>query len=108
MTQVRSDDWQSKQLRIRFKAFCRAQNALCWLCVQRGADPSFAQIDYDAAPNTPNSFELDHFKPWETYPHLRYEWHNARPSHSRCNRQRGRRMQASVGAHNAWVKPDRW
>ena len=103
MPGYRKDDWQSQQLRARFKAECRMRNALCWICVERG-DIEFAQIDYDAPPLTPNAFELDHFKPWDTHPHLRYMPANCRPSHSRCNRQRGRQMQTN--AEQVWVKPD--
>jgi len=103
---TRRDDWTWQQLRARFKAHCRARNAPCWICVQRGADPSFAQIDYNALPLSPNAFECDHVRPWETHPEARYLWNNLAASHSRCNRQRGKRMQTSEGTQQMWIKPD--
>jgi hypothetical protein len=105
VTQVRRDDWQWQQLRARFKAHCKQRNLLCHICVERG-DIEHARIDYDAEPLRPLAFEADHVRPWETHEHLRYEWNNLAPSHSRCNRQRGRRMQVNAGAHQQWIKPD--
>jgi 5-methylcytosine-specific restriction endonuclease McrA len=106
-TAKRSDDAQYKRLRIWFKAECRRRNEPCWLCVQRGADEKHAAINYDAPQYAPDAFELDHEKPWDTHPHLRYSPQNAKASHSRCNRQRGRRMQKSMpGAQGLWIRPD--
>jgi 5-methylcytosine-specific restriction endonuclease McrA len=106
--QARVDDWQWKQLRIRFKAHCRARNAPCWICVERGADPSFARIDYNAAPYDPSSFNADHARSWEEYPHLRYTFENLRASHRRCNLQRGKRPHTGDGEQHGWVKPENW
>lgn len=59
----------------------KAQNAPCHI----GGHP----IDYDGAPNEPNSFELDHVLPRKTHPHLALDPGNARPSCSKCNRSKG-------------------
>jgi hypothetical protein len=96
---------QWKQLRTKFKAHCRALNALCWICVGRG-DIEHAQIDYDAEPLRPLAFEADHFKPWSTHPYLAYEWVNLRASHVRCNRARRDEEATLVDAQREWVKPD--
>lgn len=97
--------YQWRTLAAKFRAFCRASNALCWLCVQRG-DYEHAQIDYNAKPLSPLAFETDHVKPWSTHPHLQYEWFNLAASHSRCNRQRSDEQANSVGGQQGWVKPD--
>jgi hypothetical protein len=84
------------------------------LCVERG-DYEGALIDYRAKPQSPNAFEADHKKSWVLFPHLRYEWNNLGPSHSRCNRQRqagfNKRVDTSidvtnpVGTKPVWIKP---
>lgn len=48
-------------------------------------------IDYDAAPNTPNSFDLGHKYSWADYPELRYDRANLQQEHARCNRSAGKR-----------------
>lgn len=102
----RTDDGRAKALRLKFKAYCRARNTLCHLCVARG-DLEHAQIDYAAPRFIPNSFEADHKKSWEHYPHLRYEWNNLAASHSRCNRQRRDEVLSESDApQQVWVKPD--
>jgi 5-methylcytosine-specific restriction endonuclease McrA len=101
---TRRDDWTWQQLRARFKAHCRMRNALCHICVERG-DIEHAQIDYNAPPLSPNAFECDHIRPWETHPQARYLWNNLAASHSRCNRARGART-TTPGKQQVWVKPD--
>lgn len=56
--------------------------ANCWLCK--------LPIDYDAVPNTtPDSHNLDHYRPVSTHPELRLDPDNARHSHQLCNQSRG-------------------
>jgi hypothetical protein len=58
--------------------------ANCWLCNGR--------IDYDADPNTtPDSHNLDHFKPVRDYPELQEDPALFRHSHMLCNTTRGAR-----------------
>lgn len=106
-------DYRSEQVIKRFRAICRARNALCHFCVERG-DTEHAQIDYSTkVRNDPNGFEADHLKPWALYPHLRYCIENLAASHRRCNRMHNQHGQKasmvslnSVGAKEVWVKPD--
>ena len=74
---------RNRQLKREHKARCRAANLPCAHC----RDP----IDYDAAPNTPRSFESDHRLPVSTHPHLAYEPSNLIASCCRCNRSRNNR-----------------
>lgn len=54
----------------------------CWLCGE--------SIDYDAPANsTPESHNLDHFKPVRDYPELQQDPTNFRHAHALCNSQRG-------------------
>lgn len=48
-------------------------------------------IDYDAEPNTPNSFDLGHIRSWEHYPELRNDPANLQQEHAGCNRAAGAR-----------------
>ncbi|MDK8637518.1 HNH endonuclease [Corynebacterium imitans] len=73
-----------------YREQCAADGLPCWLCGQ--------PIDYNAAGGTPNAFELDHFYPRTDYPELTWEESNFRPSHSGCNRSRGKRdAPAAIG-----------
>ena len=92
---------QWARLRDRFRDHCRRTNALCHLCVQRG-DVEHAVIDYATA-RSPWSFEADHLKSVDAYPHLAFEWSNLRASHARCNRQKGPK---AVVIEHEWVEPD--
>lgn len=98
----RPTDYRWDQLKAAFKANCRTTGAKCWLCILRG-DVEHADIDYSAPPQSSNAFEADHYYPWDSFPHLRYQWSNLRASHARCNRQRRNDM---PGPPQAWVKPD--
>lgn len=82
-----------RTLKARFKQDCRNRRAPCAL----GHHP----IDYDAVPQSPDSFEADHIKPVKTHPQLAYEYTNLRPACSKCNRAR----QAEPDNQAAWVQP---
>jgi 5-methylcytosine-specific restriction endonuclease McrA len=70
----------------------------CWLC--RTA------IDYVAEPHTtPDSHNLDHFKPFRDYPELNEDPSNFRHAHRACNQSRGART-PSAGLGEAM--PDWW
>lgn len=66
-----------------FKKQMRQEAAPCYICR--------LPIDYDAKPNTPNSFELEHILPLSTHPHLGEDPANLGPSHASCNRSKGAR-----------------
>jgi hypothetical protein len=72
-------------LRADFRAESKQANAPCWICQQR-------TIDYDAPFDdwgNEDRFELDHFFPVSTHPHLQEDPTNFRASHAGCNRDRG-------------------
>lgn len=79
-----------RTVRNEFKSRCKAANAECWL----GHHP----IRYDVE-GLPDSFELDHYQPVSTHPHLVYDPSNFRPSCKRCNRSRG----ATPPVQGQWV-----
>jgi 5-methylcytosine-specific restriction endonuclease McrA len=95
MAAVKPSGYRWRQLRARFRSQCHAAHARCWLCG--------GPIDWDAAPNTPASFEVDHALPRSTHPELAWEPANFRPSHVSCNRSRGHRPHPRAG----WV-PAAW
>lgn len=66
---------------VRAKANQRAKQAPCWIC----GEP----IDYDADPNDPDSFTVDHMVGWAKAPELRYEPSNMQSAHRKCNDARG-------------------
>lgn len=73
---------QYQALRRDFRAKCAAEDAPCWMDGQ--------PIAYDEQDGTvDDSFELDHFYPISTHPHLEMDAANFRPSHMSCNRRRG-------------------
>ena len=80
MSNLRNGSLERKVKR-EFRAQCRAWRPVCWRCRQ--------PIDYEAPPQTPESFEPDHYHPVSTHPHLAYDITNLRPSHCKCNRERG-------------------
>lgn len=65
----------------RLKANLRAQHRPCWICGQ--------PINYAAAYDAPDAFEVDHIKSWSAYPELREDPGNLAASHKRCNGNRG-------------------
>ena len=65
----------------RYRAKCEAVLAPCHLCGQG--------IDYTIAAGEVGSFEVDHFYPVNTHPHLFEDPANFRPSHKECNASRG-------------------
>lgn len=74
------DDRSTKKARKEFRAEHEALDSPCWLCGQ--------PIDYQAAPQTSNAFEPDHFHPRATHPELEDDPANWKPSHCSCNRSR--------------------
>jgi hypothetical protein len=88
--------------RTEFKERCRSRNLPCHIC-----HGELGPIDYSAEPQTSKAFELDHYKPVSTHPHLYYMVTNWRPSHSACNRSRQAKKlddQPEKGS-TKWVKP---
>ena len=86
----RVDTRRMKRLRAEF--FAEGQRldadpasrhlAVCWLCKQR--------ISYDVPPGTtPDSHNLDHFRPVSTHPELQEDPTNWMHSHASCNQSRG-------------------
>lgn len=74
--------WQ----RLRLKCYERdkARRAKCHICGQ--------DIDYAAKPSsTPDSYEPDHLRDVDRYPHLALLPENVGASHRKCNRARGKR-----------------
>src|SRR5574340_410963 len=76
-----SRTYQWRRLAKSFKLHCRSVGEHCWLCGNA--------IDYDAPPNTPESFETDHYIPVVVDPSLALSRSNLRASHCGCNRRRG-------------------
>lgn len=71
----------SRAYRAAKAAMKAARCQPCWLCGQA--------IDYDAPPQSPDSFEPDHLFPVSTHPELADDPGNLIQSHSQCNRARG-------------------
>lgn len=46
-------------------------------------------IDYDAAPDDPDSFNLGHIKSYERHPELREDPGNLQQEHASCNKSAG-------------------
>lgn len=81
-----TDQWSSRaghELSASFRSQCATDNTPCHLCGMK--------IDYNAAPNTRDAFEADHFYPRSTHPELTLDPANLRASHHSCNRARGNR-----------------
>jgi len=85
---------RERRLKHEFRARCQAAKLPCWICR--------APIDYTARPQTPDSFEPDHYRPVKTHSAMGYDMSNLRPSHSRCNRSR----QADPPPTSPWVRAD--
>ena len=83
MASKRDRSARARQFRAEMKSQWQPDNAACGIC---GQD----DIDWDGPANAPDSFELDHIRDPENYPELEMEPTNVRPSHSRCNRAKGR------------------
>ena len=69
------------RLAKRYRAKCEAHGVPCHLCGQA--------IDYTIPAGDPSAFEVDHFHPVSTHPHLFEDPANFRPSHKDCNGSRG-------------------
>lgn len=71
-----------QKLTADYKQACMERDDKCWLCS--------GLIDYDGDGTVDDyAFHLDHYWPWSTHPHLRYDPDNFRPSHRLCNIRRG-------------------
>jgi hypothetical protein len=79
MTHLRQGG-QWKKIADKFKHRCKQANLPCHICHQ--------PINYQAR-RTPDSFEVDHLYPISIRPDLVYDETWFRPSHARCNNQRG-------------------
>lgn len=92
--------------RAAFKAKHKALRSDCHIC--RG---ELGPIDYNAQPQTPKAFELDHIKPFKTHPQLFYDPGNWAPSHASCNRSRQAKelhsTQPAAQPVSKWV-PAQW
>lgn len=87
-------------LREVFRAECVAADAPCWMDGQ--------PIAYDEPDGTTDdSFELDHYYPVSTHPHLEMDAGNFKPSHRQCNRSRGSGAPAPLinNPSRDWNKP---
>lgn len=82
-----------------FKGVARQNNTPCWLC-----NGKYGPIDWNAPPQTPKAFELDHAQPLSTHPELAYEPTNFRASHSLCNRKRGNTHIPTTTRPTTWIK----
>jgi len=87
-----------RELRAEMKAQWQPINAACALCGQ-------ATIDWDAPPNEPNSFEMDHrISRQQAHargrPELDMDPGNMQPTHHRCNRSKGPRAAAPTIGEN--------
>ncbi|WP_228407116.1 hypothetical protein [Leucobacter muris] len=72
------------ELRARFRAECAAEQAACWICGQDHIDYEAPFDDWE----NDDRFELDHFYPVSTHPHLQEDPANFRPSAHGCNNER--------------------
>lgn len=98
MARVGGREYQA--LRATFRAKCAAEDAPCWMDGQ--------PIAYDEPDgSTDDAFELDHYYPVSTHPHLEMDPANYRPSHRLCNRTRGNSAPAPPINNNSrnWNSP---
>lgn len=65
----------------RTVANLRNQRRPCCLCGH--------PIDYDLPPEHPESFTVEHIKPWSKHPELRTDPGNLDAAHRRCNSTKG-------------------
>ena len=79
---ARGGNSRHRQMREEERGRWKASNAACHIC---GQDT----IDWDAEANTPDAFELDHVLSVKAHPELEFEPSNRKPSHHRCNRNKG-------------------
>ena len=89
-------------LRSEFRLACADADSPCWICGQ--------PIAYDEPDGTTeDSFELDHYYPVSTHPHLELDPANFRPSNMRCNRSRGNGAPAPLidNTSRDWNRPPR-
>lgn len=69
-------------MRTKFAEECEMLHAVCHLCGQ--------PIDYRAPRDVPgDGFQIDHFYPLKDRPDLAEDYGNFRPSHGKCNLERG-------------------
>ena len=98
MARVGGREYQA--LRTVFRAKCAAEDLPCWM---DGQPIAYAEPDG----TTDDSFELDHYYPISTHPHLEMDPANFRPSHRLCNRTRGNSAPAPPINNNSrnWNAP---
>lgn len=75
---------------VRAQAFerDRAADARCWICGR--------PINYAGDPRTdPWAWQPDHYYPVRDFPELANDITNIRPSHARCNNERGQQEKAA-------------
>ena len=77
-------DARWRKLRHDYRMLCKAHNAKCSHCC--------GEIDYDAKPGSPNSFEADHIKSVAERPDLALTRTNLQPAHAACNRSAGGKL----------------
>lgn len=65
----------------RLVAMVRTTGGPCGICGR--------PIDYELPRTDPDSFTVDHIKPWSTNPALRTDPANLRPAHRSCNASKG-------------------
>lgn len=74
--------------------------ARCWIC----GEP----IDYAAKAGQPWAWEPDHYIPVDERPDLQYDLANIRPSHSKCNRSRGKGKRSKPTQAGLGTPSRRW
>lgn len=70
----------------KIAANLRAARPACFICGM--------EIDWDAPPEDPNAFTVEHVYPRSTHPHLVNDPASCRAAHARCNKGRGNRPYA--------------
>ena len=86
-----------RQIYRNYHHQARQRNDPCWICGK--------PIDWNAPPQTPAAFELDHAQPRSQRPDLAYETTNLRTAHSKCNRRRGNRHPPNPAGTTAGPPP---
>ena len=84
MTTARKTTRRFVKDRAAFRAECAEAHASCWICQQDHIDYAAPADDY----TNPDRFELDHYYPVSTHPHLQHDPANFRASAHACNNER--------------------
>ena len=94
---VRTRGARAAKFRRTIRAAHAAALAPCWLCGMA--------IDYSLTEG-PDRWELDHFYTVVARPDLQFDAAHVRPSHSRCNRERGARAPDHLAARGLGMLPE--